>query len=134
MPDATPPRRGVGRQFDVYPLENFPAEKQAEIADLVARPTPPPKWLNLGLCQIRSRAWYEWHWQRGIDPDAKRPRIPQGVRQSVYERDGWSCVYCDSPDDLTLDHIQPFSLGGPDTVENLQTLCRSCNSRKGARV
>ena len=31
-------------------------------------------------------------------------------------------------------HIIPWSLGGEDTMENLQTMCRSCNSRKGNRV
>lgn len=35
---------------------------------------------------------------------------------------------------LSLDHIHPYSLGGEDTLGNLQTLCRPCNSRKGARV
>lgn len=27
-----------------------------------------------------------------------------------------------------------YVLGGEDTMENLQTMCRSCNSRKGNRV
>lgn len=35
---------------------------------------------------------------------------------------------------LELDHIRPSSLGGGFCVENLQTLCGPCNSRKGARV
>lgn len=35
---------------------------------------------------------------------------------------------------LSLDHIHPHSRGGSDQPENLQTLCRSCNSKKGARL
>lgn len=31
------------------------------------------------------------------------------------------------------DHIRPWSLGGPTTMENLQALCVACNRRKGIR-
>ena len=64
---------------------------------------------------------------------AHRPHIPEKVRTQVYERDGFTCVTCGSADDLTLDHIHPYSRGGLDTFDNLQTMCRPCNSRKGAR-
>lgn len=63
-----------------------------------------------------------------------RQAIPKAVRAFVYERDGYTCVLCGSTEDLTLDHIFPYSLGGLDEPNNLRTLCRSCNSRKGARV
>lgn len=63
-----------------------------------------------------------------------RAKIPAVVRLAVYKRDGWACLSCGTGDDLTLDHLLPWSLGGADTEDNLQTLCRPCNSRKGARV
>jgi hypothetical protein len=63
-----------------------------------------------------------------------RRKIPDAVRALVYERDEQRCVECGSTEDLTLDHIHPWSLGGPDTVANLRVLCRPCNSSKGARV
>lgn len=62
-----------------------------------------------------------------------RPRISARVRLAVYKRDGYVCLRCSSNDDLTLDHIVPLSKGGSNTVENLQTLCRSCNASKGDR-
>ena len=34
---------------------------------------------------------------------------------------------------LTLDHIVPRALGGPDVQSNLQLLCGACNSEKGVR-
>ena len=35
--------------------------------------------------------------------------------------------------DLCADHIVPESKGGITALENLQTRCRSCNSKKGAK-
>lgn len=71
-----------------------------------------------------------WRIERGD----QRPRIPQWLRDLVFERDEFRCVQCAATEDLTLDHIYPWSKGGPDTEQNLRVLCRSCNSSKGARV
>jgi hypothetical protein len=65
---------------------------------------------------------------------ATRATIPEDIRAAVYVRDGGRCQKCGTDKNLTMDHRHPWSLGGPDTVENLQVLCRSCNSRKGARA
>lgn len=64
----------------------------------------------------------------------KRDPIPVEVRFFIFERDGYRCLHCGTTEDLTIDHIHPKSRGGTDAVDNLQTLCRSCNCRKGARV
>jgi len=34
----------------------------------------------------------------------------------------------------TLDHVHPRSLGGEHSLKNVVVCCRSCNSRKGARL
>ena len=40
------------------------------------------------------------------------------------------CVYCGTKENIGIDHIVPVSRGGSNHVDNLQPLCRSCNSRK----
>ena len=78
------------------------------------------------------------HWKSGGKRPRRRvprrPAIPHEVSRAVYARDGRRCVECGSRNDLTLDHIQPYSKGGPDTVENLRVMCRPCNSKRGARA
>lgn len=80
---------------------------------------------------------------------APAPAAPTGLRAEVLRRDGWQCAGCGwSPGDavptttngrplyrgLEIDHIHPRSLGGPDSLDNFQVLCTTCNTRKGARV
>jgi 5-methylcytosine-specific restriction endonuclease McrA len=40
------------------------------------------------------------------------------------------CAWCGSQHDLCLDHVQTQATGGADTFDNLQVLCRPCNSIK----
>ena len=68
----------------------------------------------------------------------KTPRIPSlRLRYAVLHRDGFRCRACgrspgkDPGVELQVDHIRPWNLGGPTTIENLRTLCESCNLGKG---
>jgi hypothetical protein len=63
-----------------------------------------------------------------------RTPIPEEIKTFVFERDGHACLRCGATEDLTLDHVHPWSIGGADTPDNLQVLCRPCNSSKGDRV
>ena len=64
---------------------------------------------------------------------ARKAVIGQQLRTQVFERDAYRCVVCCAYRDLTADHIKPESKGGETSFANLQTMCRSCNSRKGVR-
>ena len=68
--------------------------------------------------------------------DAWRNLSPQQRRDifaRIAARDGAFCRHCGRTSDLTLDHIKPLARGGTSDDDNLQLLCRSCNSRKGDR-
>lgn len=56
------------------------------------------------------------------------------LRYTIFSRDGWKCVKCLRTDKLSVDHIVPVAENGSDELDNLQTLCRSCNSSKGSSL
>lgn len=55
------------------------------------------------------------------------------VKEQVKSRDGYSCLCCgeDNKRLLEIDHILSINYGGSNDIENLQTLCRTCNNYKG---
>lgn len=86
----------------------------------------------------------EEYWRRANEPHprprtelerrrAKATNRTKRFRAPVFARDGYKCRICGATEKLVLDHIVPISKGGCDDPSNLQTLCWSCNSRKGAR-
>ncbi|MCX7361699.1 MAG: HNH endonuclease [Alphaproteobacteria bacterium] len=75
---------------------------------------------------------------------AKRRRAPRQInwrlRATVLIRDSCLCRMCgaspakDPAVTLHVDHIVPWSKGGPTTLLNLQTLCSACNIGKSNRL
>jgi 5-methylcytosine-specific restriction endonuclease McrA len=58
-------------------------------------------------------------------------------RRNLFARDRNQCQYCGrhfATSDLSIDHVNPRSLGGKDTWENLVCACIKCNARKGGRT
>jgi hypothetical protein len=56
------------------------------------------------------------------------------LREQVYARDKFACLSCGTNEYLTLDEIVPISKKGKREFNNCQTLCKSCNGRKGALI
>lgn len=60
--------------------------------------------------------------------------VTRSQRARILERDGYTCQGCGSKEHLCIDHILPVSRGGDSTDDNLQTLCLSCNTKKGNKL
>ena len=76
----------------------------------------------------------------GISVDRKRLFTEDDkaelLRQETPENGKYRCKLCQmlfTPDELTIDHIIPWSRGGRTELSNAQLLCRPCNSSKGNR-
>jgi 5-methylcytosine-specific restriction endonuclease McrA len=59
---------------------------------------------------------------------------PQEMEDAVFSEKGKSCVISGCNDkEITLDHIVPWDKNGKTSVRNLQPMCKSHNSSKGAK-
>jgi hypothetical protein len=69
-----------------------------------------------------------------------RRGVPAKLRATVLIRDNCICRMCgaspakDPTVTLHVDHITPVSRGGATTLDNLQTLCATCNIGKADRL
>jgi len=70
---------------------------------------------------------------RALKPGSRH--VPVDVARSVRERDGHQCTFvdeqgrrCSEKRFISIEHRDPFALGGPPTVENLCLLCVSHNA------
>src|SRR5271156_6060785 len=63
-----------------------------------------------------------------IPRDTHRRKI---TRRAVFARDNWTCQYCGTRGNLTVDHVIPRSKGGGSTWDNIVASCAPCNRRKG---
>lgn len=76
---------------------------------------------------------YDTETQRICYRRKKKKCFPKTTRMMIYNQADGRCVLCGRKikyEDMTIDHIRPTSLGGSDSVENLQCTCRTCNTFK----
>ena len=77
--------------------------------------------------------------QRQLKPGSRH--VPVAIAHRVWERDGGRCTWVDAEGRrcserrfLTLEHHQPYALGGPPTLENICLLCRAHNTHNARKV
>jgi 5-methylcytosine-specific restriction endonuclease McrA len=53
---------------------------------------------------------------------------------ALLEFYGHRCLRCGSRESLSVDHVIPLSLGGSNSIDNIQPLCERCNSLKSDTI
>lgn len=87
------------------------------------------KWKRANLAKL---SVYEQN--RRTRKQAALGAITPAEWQAIRKKQGGRCAYCQRKTALTMDHIVPLSAGGCNFAYNIQGLCGSCNSTKGARI
>jgi hypothetical protein len=109
---------------------SFCGKSQHEVRKLIAGP-------STFICDECIEGCVEILGGKVVRAADERARITPKVRYDVFERDGHRCCSCGARVGggvaLHVDHIVPVSRGGLSELDNLQTLCSSCNFGKGAR-
>jgi 5-methylcytosine-specific restriction protein A len=94
---------------------------------------------NPSRCDTHQAAWQARHDQQRGSATARGydSRWACTARQAVANHRAQHGDWCPGwkrpphrASDLTADHATPKALGGTDDPDNVQVLCRSCNSRK----
>lgn len=106
--------------------------------------------------KARSSSWYyankqrALEWSRGYRKSRPDVEVARRHRRRALVKGGFSasqwrdlrqfynntCLRCglSEPDvKITADHVIPLNMGGSNDISNIQPLCSTCNSSKGAR-
>ena len=65
------------------------------------------------------------------DKPINKKYVSKIKRSIIFKIHGNNCLSCGKTSDIAIDHILPKSQKGNNSIDNLQVLCRSCNSSKG---
>ncbi len=107
----------------------------------VAAPAPQPvNWGKVIVAGLGAIAMWKVL-QELTDDDFGDGEYPRAVRRDLIdehvEAEGCNCPDCGRRvprSSLSVDHKWPMSRGGRTSLNNARVICRSCNSRKGARA
>jgi len=135
------------------------SEKQKKEHSEFMKKNPPSPEIIANLVKLnKSKSGKKhWNWQGGISKNKKhlakiysashRKRINIKLKIGGFHTEeewgelkkicGFICLCCKRKEPeikLSRDHIIPLNKKGSDNIENIQPLCKSCNSRKHTKI
>ncbi|UIF90885.1 HNH endonuclease [Cupriavidus sp. UYPR2.512] len=99
---------------------------------------------NPDLAREQSRAWFaanpdkraEYEHNRRARKRQNGGKLSPGIKKKLFDLQGGHCACCREKfkiSDMHLDHIIPLALGGENSDDNAQLLCKPCNQSKYAK-
>ena len=116
--------------MNLYSYDNNESRSLADISSEVGMSS---QRVSVCLKALEKKRFLTLAPKRPADVSRTRRKMSATKMLRVFARNDYRCVQCGSRDNLTVDHIVPWSKGGTNEMDNLQTLCRSCNSSKGTK-
>jgi hypothetical protein len=121
---------------DVFKLAFWPKWKISQ-KEALKRLTEAGWWIDQGdhYC-IPETGMYKYSRACGTPLQRKRSQFRGMYRKAfnyLLSNFTYECAYCGSTQQIEVDHIKPLSKGGTNDLDNLQFLCKKCNTKKGAK-
>lgn len=138
-------REYVKRAYENKKSEKLEYAKQYRTKNKEVVLTRTKKWIasNIKKYKEAQRSWVNNHKDKLVQYKQNRRFRIMG-NGGKYSTDEWislckkfgnKCICCGKSNViLTVDHIIPLVKGGMNTIDNLQPLCKSCNSKKGTKI
>lgn len=130
---------------DKYRLANREKCLEATKKSQEKYPETKRKWVEKNREKVREikRNWYSNHPEQNREIKASNKANRRGASGKFTElqikdlliKQKHKCVSCacDIKTSFHRDHIYPISKGGTNDISNIQLLCKSCNTKKGAK-
>ncbi len=60
--------------------------------------------------------------------------IPKPIKYAAFIKNQGKCTKCGTAHYLEYEHKKPYALGGDNSKDNIELLCRNCNLRSGIKL
>ena len=130
-----------GYRKPLYRFRRFPASANSNTCNLCRSSGAAGRQLSANM-----RAWAKANPERAAAGERadnqRRLAARRGASGSDITKEAWShvlaafsnsCVYCDTTEHITQDHLVPIISGGEHVIHNVVPACGKCNSRKGTK-